>query len=296
MVSIKNFAKEMFPLIGVSLECNDKKSIIEEYRDINGKPLKLKRLDGYTILDGPVGFLWIKGSCDKSLGKSYRKYTRYQLSVMDKNRSDSHEVNRNIEIKAKDGYVRNLAVSLEEKNIRSEFRIAQDIDNLSNGMIYFSSKISIDVDDCKKKRNVEFDTQKNDFTTFTCSESFFGKTKASGKIVQKHFRVRHKDPTRLYISSSDDFISFSEDARIAVRGALYHPEINGTIRIVEDTMELAFPGFKNLVLKAFPEYDNYVHRSYEPVIGVHEEIESSIIRECANIESEKALLWVPKTK
>ena len=91
-----------------------------------------------------------------------------------------------------------------------------------------------------------------------------------------------------------DPITLQEDARLAVSGLLYHPEINGTIRMVEDTIEFVFPGLMNLVTRMYPEYNAFVHGEYNPVGCIHKAIESSILEECSNLDPKKSLLWIPR--
>lgn len=299
MSTIKYFSDKMVPLIGVNPKCIDDFGRCIDYFNAKDLPLDKKRNDGYFILDDKVGFNWDATCCSKRLGKSYKKYRRYVLKIADSNKSDSHDVERSIEVVAREDTVRNLCVNILDRNIRAFFWLGRDIDCQDKKMTFIKSGITLVKDDIKRERSFMYDIQGRGFTIVEMQESMYNGSVNKQSKESRRFRVNDSKPKTLLISRDasngyyPDFIETKKNAGLIARGMLYHPEVNGTIRIVEKTINLAFPRIMDLVANMFPEYYDFVNGTYEPVSGVHEEIEATKLEDCSKFDVSNSLLWVP---
>ena len=299
MSNVKYFSDNMVPLIGVNPKCRDDYGRRIDYFNLNDLPLNKKRIDGYYIIDDKVGFLWDATCCNKRVGLSSKNFKRYVLKVADANKSDSHDIDRSIEIEAKNTNVRNLRVNILDGNIRAFFYLGRDVNSENKDITFLKSGITIVKDGIKRERFVVFDSQMKGFTTVRAQELMYNTLIGDGEKATRGFRINDDEPRNIFVSRCADdgyypnYIETKTNGILVAKGMLYHPEVNGTIKIVEKTINLAFPRILNIVNNMFPKYNEFVNGDYIPVSKVHEELEATRLEECAKARLKEPLLWVP---
>ena len=138
MNNLNYFAEKMLPLVRVKPKFSGFDGWDISFYSINGRPLNSIRSDGFYALDNNVGFRFYDTRASIDGGKSANKYRKYGLEVADVAASGSHEIERKIDITAKNDAARALSASILDRNLEISFTVEHDIDKKENHRPDFS--------------------------------------------------------------------------------------------------------------------------------------------------------------